>query len=68
MYRKTLILSIMLLLPYLGNGETYKDRIIAVVNDKVILQSEVQNAIDSLTKDEITKEYSTLNEMYTKGS
>ena len=62
MYRKTLILSIMLLLPYLGNGETYKDRIIAVVNDKVILQSEVQNAIDSLTKDEITKEYSTLNE------
>ena len=52
----------MLLLPYLGNGETYKDRIIAVVNDKVILQSEVQNAIDSLTKDEITKEYSTLNE------
>ena len=62
MNRKILILSIMLLLPYLGYGETYKDRIIAVVNDKVILQSEVQNAIDNLTQEEITKEFSTLNE------
>ena len=52
----------MLFLPYLGYGETYKDRIIAIVNDKVILQSEVQDAIDNLTQEEITKEYSTLNE------
>ena len=56
------ILSITLLLPCLGYGEEYKDRIIAVVNDKVILQSEVQNAIDNLTQEEITKEFSTLNE------
>ena len=62
MIRKIFILSIMLLVPCLGYGEEYKDRIIAVVNDKVILQSEVQNAIDNLTREEITKEFSTLNE------
>ena len=62
MIRKIFILSITLLLPCLGYGEEYKDRIIAVVNDKVILQSEVQNAIDNLTREEITKEFSTLNE------
>ena len=62
MIRKIFILSITLLVPYLGYGEEYKDRIIAVVNDKVILQSEVQNAIDNLTQEEITKEFSTLNE------
>ena len=62
MIRKIFILSITLLLPCLGYGEEYKDRIIAVVNDKVILQSEVQNAIDNLTQEEITKEFSTLNE------
>jgi peptidyl-prolyl cis-trans isomerase SurA len=62
MIRKIFILSITLLVPCLGYGEEYKDRIIAVVNDKVILQSEVQNAIDNLTQDEITKEFSTLNE------
>ena len=62
MIRKIIILSITLLVPCLGYGEEYKDRIIAVVNDKVILQSEVQNAIDNLTQEEITKEFSTLNE------
>ena len=62
MTRIIFILSITLLLPCLGYGEEYKDRIIAVVNDKVILQSEVQNAIDNLTQEEITKEFSTLNE------
>ena len=62
MIRKIFILSITLLLPCLGYGEEYKDRIIAVVNDKVILQSEVQNAIDNLTQEEITKDFSTLNE------
>ena len=62
MIRKIFILSITLLLPCLGYGEEYKDRIIAVVNDKVILQSEVQKAIDNLTQEEITKEFSTLNE------
>ena len=62
MARKILILSIMFFIPFLGYGEEYNDRIIAIVNDKVILQSEVQNAIDNLTQDEITKEFSTLNE------
>ncbi|GIS46449.1 MAG: hypothetical protein Ct9H90mP18_07810 [Gammaproteobacteria bacterium] len=42
MIRKIFILSITLLVPCLGYGEEYKDRIIAVVNDKVILQSEVK--------------------------
>ena len=40
----------------------YNDKIIAIVNDKVILKSEIQNAIDYLSPQEITKEYSTLNE------
>ncbi len=62
MIKKIHILYIILLLPCLVYGEEYKDRIIAVVNDKVILQSEVQDAIDNLTQDEITKEFSTLNE------
>ncbi len=40
----------------------YNDKIIAIVNDKVILKSEIQDAIDYLSPDEITKEYSTLND------
>ena len=38
------------------------DRIIVIVNDKVILKSEIQNAIDNLSDDEITKDFSTLSE------
>ena len=42
--------------------QAYDDRIIVVVNDKVILKSEVQEEIDNLSQEEITKEYSTLSE------
>ncbi len=42
--------------------QAYDDRIIVIVNDKVILKSEVQNAIDNLSQEEIIKEYSTLSE------
>ena len=44
------------------NATDYNDKIIAIVNDKVILKSEIQNAIDYLSPEEITKEYSTLKE------
>ncbi len=43
-------------------SNAYDDRIIVVVNDKVILKSEVQSAINNLSQEEITKEYSTLSE------
>ena len=36
--------------------QAYDDRIIVIVNDKVILKSEVQNAIDNLSQEEIIKE------------
>ena len=42
--------------------QAYDDRIVVVVNDKVILKSEVQEAINNLSQEEITKEYSTLSE------
>ena len=42
--------------------QAYDDRIIVIVNDKVILKSEVQEAINNLSQEEITKEYSTLSE------
>ena len=42
--------------------QAYDDRIIVIVNDKVILKSEVQDAINYLSQEEITKEYSTLSE------
>ena len=42
--------------------QAYDDRIIVVVNDKVILKSEIQDAIDNLSQEEIIKEYSTLSE------
>ena len=47
-------------LPFITHA--YDDRIIVVVNDSVILKSEVQHAINNLTQEEITKEYSTLSE------
>ena len=42
----------------IANASDYDDRIIAIVNDKVILKSEVQNVIDNLSPEIITKEYS----------
>ena len=45
-----------------GILQAYDDRIIVIVNDKVILKSEVQDEIDNLSREEITKEYSTLSE------
>ena len=46
----------------IANASDYDDRIIAIVNDKVILKSEVQNVIDNLSPEIITKEYSMLSD------
>ena len=43
-------------------AENYDDKIMAIVNDQVILKSEVQLAIDYLPSDIITKEYMGLND------
>ena len=43
-------------------AESYDDKIMAIVNDKVILKSEVQTAIDYLPSDIIAKEYINLND------
>ena len=43
-------------------AENYDDKIMAIVNDQVILKSEVQLAIDHLPSDIITKEYMGLND------
>ena len=43
-------------------AENYDDKIMAIVNDRVILKSEVQLAIDYLPPDIITKEYMGLND------
>ena len=45
-----------------ANASDYDDRIIAIVNDKVILKSEVQDVIDNLSPEMITKEYSMLSD------
>ena len=52
----------MTILPCGLHAADYNDKIIAIVNDKVILKSEIQDAIDYLSPEEITKEYSTLND------
>ena len=57
---KILILFLFFLSPSVL--QAYDDRIIVIVNDKVILKSEVQDTINYLTQEEITKEYSTLSE------
>ena len=44
------------------NAENYNDKIIAIVNDKVILKSEVQNMIDNLSPSVIAKSYSMLSD------
>ena len=43
-------------------AENYDDKIMAIVNDEVILKSEVQLAIDYLPPDIISKEYMGLND------
>ena len=43
-------------------AENYDDKIMAIVNDKVILKSEVQLAINYLPPDIIEKEYMNLND------
>ena len=45
-----------------ANAADYDDRIIAIVNDRVILKSEVQNVIDNLSPEIISKEYSMLSD------
>ena len=45
-----------------ANAADYDDRIIAIVNDRVILKSEVQNFIDNLSPEIISKEYSMLSD------
>ena len=57
--RKYLFL-LLIALPFIAHA--YDDRIIVVVNDSVILKSEIQHAINNLSQEEITKEYSTLSE------
>ena len=45
-----------------SQSSEYNDKIIAIVNDRVILKSEVQDMIDNLSPEIIAKEYSTLND------
>jgi peptidyl-prolyl cis-trans isomerase SurA len=45
-----------------SQSSEYSDKIIAIVNDRVILKSEVQDMIDNLSPEIIAKEYSTLND------
>ena len=45
-----------------ANAADYDDRIIAIVNDRVILKSEVQNVIDNLSPEIISKEYNMLSD------
>jgi len=45
-----------------SQSSEYSDKIIAIVNDRVILKSEVQDMIDNLSPEIIAKEYSTLSD------
>ncbi len=45
-----------------SQSSEYNDKIIAIVNDQVILKSEVQDMIDNLSPEIIAKEYSTLSD------
>ena len=60
--RKFLLLLSILISTKVIFAQDYKDGIIAIVNDKVILKSEIQESIDNLSTEEITKEFATLNE------
>jgi len=60
--KKFLLLLSILISTNIIFAQDYQDRIIAIVNNKVILKSEVQEAISNLSTEEVTKEFSTLNE------
>ena len=56
------ILVFLFLSQGMSEASTYNDKIIAIVNDRVILKSEVQNMIYNLSPEVITKEYSMLSD------
>ena len=55
-------LLILLISMHISHADNYDDKIIAIVNDKVILKSEVQNLIDHLSPAVIDREYKTLSD------
>jgi len=57
-----IILLVVLFLPDMVYSKEYTDKIIAIVNDKVILKSEVQESINNLSSDVIKTEFSHLKE------
>ena len=57
-----IILLGVLFLPDMVYSKEYADKIIAIVNDRVILKSEVQESINNLSGDIIKKEYSHLSD------
>ena len=57
-----IILLGVLFLPDMVYSKEYVDKIIAIVNDKVVLKSEVQESINNLSGDIIKKEYSHLSD------
>ena len=59
---KNIFVLFFLTIAFTANAASYDDRIIAIVNDKVILKSEVQNVIDNLSPETISKEYSMLSD------
>ncbi len=59
---KNILFFTLLIMISIANASDYDDRIIAIVNDKVILKSEVQDVIDNLSPEMITKEYSMLSD------
>jgi len=56
------IMLALLIVPIPSQLSEYNDKIIAIVNDRVILKSEVQDMIDNLSPEIIAKEYSTLSD------
>ena len=56
------IMLALLIVSVPSQSSEYSDKIIAIVNDRVILKSEVQDMIDNLSPEIIAKEYSTLND------
>ena len=61
------ILKFILVIIFLNSSHTvlaqnYDDKIMAIVNDRVILKSEIQVAIDYLAPEIIAKEYLGLND------
>jgi len=56
------IMLALLIVPVPSQLSEYSDKIIAIVNDRVILKSEVQDMIDNLSPEIIAKEYSTLSD------